>query len=136
LSCYLESFQIITFYRDGRILTPDQEKHNKFGEDTFGEDNMSEQSSDMEKPKPKLLDQVRNAARRRHLSHKTEDAYVNFIKRYILFHNNRHPEEMGKEEIEAFLTHLAVDKNVSASTQNQAFSAILFLYRKVLEAVH
>lgn len=92
---------------------------------------MNEKSSNVEKPK--LLDRVRNAARRRHLSHKTEDAYVNFIKRYILFHNKRHPEEMGKEEIEAFLTHLAVDKNVSASTQNQAFSAILFLYRQVLE---
>jgi hypothetical protein len=92
---------------------------------------MQEQTSNAEKQKPKLLDQVRNAARRRHLSHKTEDAYVNFIKRYIVFHNKRHPEEMGKEEIEAFLTHLAVDKNVAASTQNQAFSAILFLYRQV-----
>ena len=94
---------------------------------------MQEQIIIVEKPKPKLLDQVRNVARLRHLSHKTEDAYVNFIKRYIVFHDMRHPEEMGKEEIEAFLTYLAVDKKVSASTQNQAFSAILFLYRQVLE---
>jgi hypothetical protein len=82
--------------------------------------------------KPKLLDQVRNAARLRHLSHKTEDAYVNFIRRFILFHNKRHPAEMGAEEIQDFLTHLAVSEKVAASTQNQAFSAILFLYRDVL----
>jgi integron integrase len=82
--------------------------------------------------KPKLLDQVRNAARMRHLSHKTEGAYVNFIKRFILFHNKRHPAEMGAEEIQNFLTHLAVSEKVAASTQNQAFSALLFLYRKVL----
>ena len=56
---------------------------------------------------PKLLDRVRNTARLRHLSHKTEDAYVNFIKRYIVFHKMRHPEEMGKDEIEAFLTYLS-----------------------------
>lgn len=68
--------------------------------------------------KPKLLEQARNAARLRHLSHKTERAYINFIKRYIIFHNKRHPEEMGAEEIQAFLTHLAVNENVAAPMQN------------------
>lgn len=82
--------------------------------------------------KPKLLDQVRAVARARHLSHKTEDVYHNFIKRFILFHNKRHPKEMGAEEITAFLTHLAVEEKVSASTQNQALFALLFLYRDVL----
>lgn len=83
--------------------------------------------------KPKLLEQVRAVARARHLSHKTEDVYHNFIKRFILFHDKRHPKEMGAEEITAFLTHLAVKKKVSASTQNQAFFALLFLYRDVLK---
>ncbi len=85
--------------------------------------------------KPKLLEQVREVARLRHLSHKTEDVYHNFIKRYILFHDKRHPKEMGADEISAFLTHLAVKEKVSASTQNQAFFAILFLYRDVLKIV-
>jgi hypothetical protein len=79
---------------------------------------MNQETSNSEKAKPKLLDHVQNAACRRHLSHKTEDAYVNFIKRYILFHKMRHPEEMCQEELEAFLTYLAVDRKVSASTQN------------------
>lgn len=83
--------------------------------------------------KPKLLEQVRAVARARHLSHKTEDTYHNFIKRFILFHNKRHPAEMGASEISAFLTHLAVEGKVSASTQNQALFALLFLYRDVLE---
>jgi len=83
-------------------------------------------------PKVKLLDQVRAVARMRHLSSRTEDVYHNFIKRYILFHDKRHPKEMGAEEISAFLTHLAVQGKVSASTQNQAFFALLFLYRDVL----
>jgi site-specific recombinase XerD len=82
--------------------------------------------------KPKLLEQVRAIARARHLSHRTEDAYHNFIKRYILFHDKRHPNEMGAQEITEFLTHLAVNEKVSASTQNQAFFALLFLYRDVL----
>ena len=82
--------------------------------------------------KPKLLEQVREVARARHLSHRTEDAYHNFIKRYILFHEKRHPNEMGADEITAFLTHLAVKEKVSSSTQNQAFFALLFLYRDVL----
>ena len=84
------------------------------------------------KPKKKLLNRVREAIRRKHYSIRTEEAYVSWIKRYILFHNKRHPLEMGRAEIEAFLTHLAVEKRVSASTQNQALCAILFLYREVL----
>ena len=83
-------------------------------------------------PKPKLLEQVRAVARARHLSYRTEDVYHNFIKRYILFHDKRHPNEMGAQEITEFLTHLAVNDKVSASTQNQAFFALLFLYRDVL----
>ncbi len=85
----------------------------------------------MEQPK-KLLDQVRDLIRTRHYSIRTEDAYVSWIKRYILFHNKRHPRDMGAPEIEIFLTHLATQRNVAASTQNQAFNALLFLYREVL----
>ena len=81
---------------------------------------------------PKLLDIVRNKIRLKHYSIRTEEAYVSWIKRYIFFHNMRHPKDMGKKEIEAFLTDLAVKGNVAASTQNQAFSALLFLYEKVL----
>lgn len=84
-------------------------------------------------PKRKLLDQVRDAIRLKHYSYKTEQTYVAWIRRYILFHNKRHPQEMGTEEVEAFLTHLAVTENVAASTQNQALSALLFLYRYVLQ---
>ena len=80
----------------------------------------------------KLLDQVRDACRLKHYSRRTEETYVDWIKRYILFHHKRHPQEMGVKEIEQFLTHLAVEGNVAASTQNQAYSAILFLYRYVL----
>ena len=75
----------------------------------------------------KLLDQVRDAIRLKHYAYRTEETYVQWIRRYILFHNKRHPQEMGKAEIEAFLTHLAVQGQVSASTQNQALSALLFL---------
>lgn len=83
-------------------------------------------------PKPRLLDQVRDSCRVRHYSLRTEVAYVQWIRRFILFHNKRHPNGMGSIEINAFLTHLAVDGCVAASTQNQAFAALLFLYRKVL----
>jgi len=89
-------------------------------------------SSPQGKP-PKLLDQLAAKARMLHYSRRTESAYVDWNRRFILFHNKRHPREMGAAEIEAFLTHLAVDGQVAASTQNQAFSAILFLYQKVLE---
>ena len=82
--------------------------------------------------KPRLLDQVQRALRVRHYSLRTEESYTQWIKRFILFHNKRHPLEMGKPEVEAFLSHLATDKNVAASTQNQALSAILFLYKQVL----
>ncbi len=81
---------------------------------------------------PRLLDQFRDRIRVRHYSIRTEQAYCQWVKRYILFHNKRHPNEMGEEEITAFLTHLAVDRKVSASTQNQALSALLFLYKEVL----
>jgi integron integrase len=81
---------------------------------------------------PKLLDQMRDKLRLKHYAYKTEKSYLNWAKRYILFHNKRHPKEMGNAEIEEFLTHLAVDRQVAASTQNQAFNAILFLYRDVL----
>jgi integron integrase len=82
---------------------------------------------------PKLLDRVRQALRVRHYSLRTEEAYVGWIRRYIYFHHIRHPQEMSAAEINAFLTDLAVRGQVSASTQNQAFSALLFLYRTVLE---
>lgn len=76
--------------------------------------------------KPKLLEQVRAVERAKHMSHRTEDAYHNFIKRYILFHDKKHPKDMCAEEITAFLTHLAVNDKVSASTQNQAFLPYYF----------
>jgi len=85
------------------------------------------------RPAPKLLDQVRDAVRVRHYSIRTEDAYVNWIKRFILFHGKQHPRELDTAAVSAFLSHLAVDGRVSASTQNQALSALLFLYQKVLE---
>ena len=82
-----------------------------------------------EAPKPRLLDRVRAAVRARHYSSRTAKTYVAWIRRYILFHGNRHPTEMGAAEATRFLTSLAVDGNVAASTQNQALSALLFLSR-------
>lgn len=82
---------------------------------------------------PKLLDQVRAQVRLRHYSISTEVQYVHWVKRFILFHGKRHPGEMGAAEVEAFLTDLAVVGKVAASTQNQALSALLFLYREVLK---
>ena len=82
--------------------------------------------------KPRLLDQVGNVIRVKHYSIRTEQSYVQWIRRYILFHNKKHPKDMGEKEINAFLKHLAVNRNVSASTQTQALSAILFLYKEVL----
>lgn len=85
---------------------------------------------------PKLLDQVRDRLRVKHYSIRTETQYLQWIRRFILFHDKRHPKEMGavevEVEVEAFLTHLAVEGRVAASTQNQALSALLFLYREVL----
>jgi len=86
--------------------------------------------------KKKLLDIVREKIRLKHYSRKTEQAYVGWIKRYIFFHDKRHPADMGKAEIEAFLTWLAVERNVSPTTQNQAFNALLFLYEQVAELLH
>lgn len=82
---------------------------------------------------PKLLDRVRLALQARHYSPRTEEAYVAWIERFILFHEKRHPMEMGEPEINQFLTELAINENVSASTQNQALRALLFLYRHVLD---
>jgi len=84
--------------------------------------------------KPKLLDRMKSALRARHYSVRTVEAYVWWAKRYILFHKKRHPASMGADEANAFLTHLAVEENLSAATQNQALAAILFLYRHVLES--
>ena len=83
-------------------------------------------------PSPKLLDQVRGKIRLKHYSIRTEQAYTDWIKRFILFHRKRHPKNMGAQDVEAFLTHLAVQGRVAASTQNQAKSALLFLYKEVL----
>jgi integron integrase len=81
---------------------------------------------------PKLLDQVRERLRFKHYSLRTEQTYLFWIRRFILFHNKRHPREMGATEVEAFLTYLAVKRDVSASTQNIALNAILFMYKQVL----
>lgn len=80
----------------------------------------------------KLLDQVRDCLRVKHYSYRTEQAYIDWIKRFIVFHDKRHPLEMGALEVAAFLTHLAVERTVAASTQNQALAALIFLYRDVL----
>jgi site-specific recombinase XerD len=82
---------------------------------------------------PKLLDQVRTTLRLQHKSLRTEHAYVGWIRRYVRFHEMRHPAELGAEEVREFLSHLATQGKVAASTQNQAFAALLFLYRYVLE---
>jgi integron integrase len=83
--------------------------------------------------KPKLLDQVRDVIRRKHFSIRTEQSYVDWIRRFILFHNKRHPREMAEAEVTEFLTYLAREGRVAASTQNQALSALLFLYKQVLK---
>jgi len=82
---------------------------------------------------PKLLDQMRACLRAKHYSLRTEGAYVDWVRRFVFFHQKRHPRELGPLEIQTFLTHLAVDRHVSPSTQNQAKSALLFLYREVLQ---
>ena len=84
-----------------------------------------------ERPK-KILDQLRDVIRLKHYSYRTEQTYVDWVYRFIVFHNKRHPMEMGAPEIQAFLTYLAVQRKVAASTQNQALSALVFLYRHVL----
>jgi len=83
--------------------------------------------------KPKLLDVVRDRIRAKHYSYRTEQQYLAWIRRFILYNDKRHPRDMSAPEVERFLTHLAVERQVSASTQNQALAAVLFLYRDVLE---
>jgi integrase len=83
-------------------------------------------------PPPRLLDRVRHQIRLRHLSRRTEKAYVAWIRRYVLFHGKRHPRELGSTDVARVLTSLAGERRVSASTQNQALAALLFLYREVL----
>jgi integron integrase len=87
----------------------------------------------MVRPSKKLLDRVRDRIRLKHYSIRTEQSYTSWIKRFILFHNKKHPEDMGVAQIEQFLTHLAVKRKVAPSTQNQALNAIIFLYREVLD---
>lgn len=82
---------------------------------------------------PRFLDQAANACRLKHLAYRTEQSYVAWVKRYNLFHNKRHPADMGPTEVRAFLTNLAVNRRVSASTQNQALNATLFMYREVVQ---
>ena len=82
--------------------------------------------------KPRLMDRARDAIRSRHYSIRIEQCYLDWIKRFILFHGKKHPADMGEVEITAFLTNLAVEKHVAASTQNQALSAILYMYKHVL----
>jgi integrase len=83
--------------------------------------------------KARLLDQVREVIRFHHYSLRTEQAYVQWIKRFIFFHGKRHPREMGAVEVAAFLSNLAMDKKVAAATQNQALNALIFLYHQVLQ---
>ena len=82
---------------------------------------------------PRLLDQVRDRIRRKHYSIRTEQAYLHWVKAYVRFHGMKHPAKMGAPEVESFLTYLLVERHVSSSTQNQALSGLLFLYREVLE---
>ena len=91
------------------------------------------ETSDRCKQSPKLLQLVSLTIRARHYSRRTEDSYKRWIKRFILFHGKRHPREMGEAEVTSFLSYLATERHVSASTQNQALNAILFMYRKVLK---
>lgn len=84
-------------------------------------------------PTPKLLDRVRDEVRLRGMSRSTEESYTRWVRRYVVFHGKRHPQEMGAKEVRAFLVHLAVERDIAASTQNQALAALLFLYRNVLD---
>ncbi len=84
-------------------------------------------------PKLKFMEQCREVMRFRRLALRSEQAYLEWIKRFILFHDKRHPKDLGVPEVRAFLTHLAAERKVSASTQNQALNALLFLYRHVLD---
>jgi len=92
-----------------------------------------QQFNDHHSEKPKLLDQVRNVIRCKHYSIRTEQSYVEWIRRYIFFHECKHPKDLAEKHISAFLTHLAVERKVASSTQNQALCAIIFLYREVIK---
>ena len=83
--------------------------------------------------KTKLLDEVRNVIRLRHYSPRTEESYVNWIRKYVLYHNKKHPRDMGEKEIRDYLNYLSLTQNVSYSTQNQALNAIIFLYKNVIK---
>jgi len=85
------------------------------------------------RPAPRLLDRVRHSARLRHVSPRTQENYVGWIRRFILFHGKRHPDQMGAPDVIAFLSHLAVERRVEATPQNQALSALLFLYRVIFD---
>ena len=85
-------------------------------------------------PTPRLYDSVVEALRIRHYSRRTEEAYLHWIRRFLVFHNGTHPRELAERNVNRFLTHLAIGKNVAASTQNQALAALLFLYEHVLAA--
>lgn len=96
-------------------------------------DHGTEQASAAEVPvRPRLLDVAREAIRRRHYSYRTEETYLQWMKRFILFSGKRHPRELGAAEVTAFLNHLAIERRVAAATQNQALAALLFLYKEVL----
>ena len=82
-----------------------------------------------------LLDQVRHVIRKKHYSIRTEQAYLQWIKRFILFHNKRHPKDMGEKEISQYISYLVTDRQVASSTQNQSINAIVFLYKQVLKIV-
>lgn len=103
------------------------------GQMVLGKPNISQMESPSKPPAPlRLLDQLREAIRVRHMSLRTEEAYREWARRFILFHHKRHPKEMGAEEVAAFLSYLAVERGVAAATQNQAKAALLFLYKNVL----
>lgn len=93
----------------------------------------SSESSSVQQSKPKLLDQMKYVLRKKHYKKRTEESYVGWVRRFICFHKMKHPKDMGVREIEQFLTYLAVERHVAASTQNQALNALVFLYRHVLE---
>jgi integrase len=88
--------------------------------------------SEPDASRPRLLDTAREAIRRRHYSYRTEETYLHWMRRFILFSGRRHPRDLGSIEVTAFLNHLAQERNVAAATQNQALAALLFLYKEVL----
>lgn len=112
-------------------MTQDQ-SHGAAGPKSPDSDTDAARLQAQEKPEPRLMDRLRHAIRVRHYSIRTEESYVQWVRRFIHFHQLRHPLSMGSDDVAAFLTHLAVDRHVAAATQNQAKSALLFLYRVVL----